>query len=107
MYEALRRGRRVKLKQVGIFADGVAVRQAGKEPFRVAREHVDEIITDLGLSFPILYDDRKVAARLYEPSSIPLTLLIDPHGIVRYTHKKYRRGDEDVYREQLQTLLSE
>ena len=29
MYEALKRGRRVKLKQVGIFADGVAVRQAG------------------------------------------------------------------------------
>jgi threonine dehydratase len=45
MYEALQRGRRVKLKQVGIFADGVAVRQAGKEPFRIAREHVDEVIT--------------------------------------------------------------
>lgn len=45
MYEALRLGRRVKLPQVGIFADGVAVRQAGKEPFRVARQHVDEVIT--------------------------------------------------------------
>jgi len=45
MYEALQRGRRVTLKQVGIFADGVAVRQAGKEPFRIAREHVDEILT--------------------------------------------------------------
>ncbi len=45
LYEALRQGRRVKLPQVGIFADGVAVRQAGKEPFRVARQHVDEVIT--------------------------------------------------------------
>jgi threonine dehydratase len=44
MYEALRRKRRIKLKQVGIFADGVAVRQAGKEPYRIAREHVDEVI---------------------------------------------------------------
>jgi threonine dehydratase len=44
MHEALKRGRRVKLKQVGIFADGVAVRQVGKEPFRIAREHVDEIV---------------------------------------------------------------
>jgi len=44
MYEALRRGRRVTLKQVGIFADGVAVRQAGKEPFRIARKYVDDII---------------------------------------------------------------
>ena len=45
MYEALKRGRRVKLKQVGIFADGVAVRQAGKEPFRIARQYVDDVIT--------------------------------------------------------------
>ena len=44
MYEALKRKRRVVLKQVGIFADGVAVRQAGKEPFRLARKLVDEII---------------------------------------------------------------
>ncbi|MFV1972911.1 MAG: threonine ammonia-lyase, biosynthetic [Thiohalobacterales bacterium] len=44
MYEALKRGRRIKLKQVGIFADGVAVRQAGKEPFRIARKYVDEVI---------------------------------------------------------------
>ena len=45
MYEALKRGRRVTLKQVGIFADGVAVRQVGKEPFRIARQYVDDVIT--------------------------------------------------------------
>jgi len=45
MYEALRHGRRIRLPQVGIFADGVAVRQAGKEPFRIARQHVDEVMT--------------------------------------------------------------
>jgi len=44
MYEALKRGRRVALKQVGIFADGVAVRQAGKEPFRIARQYVDDMV---------------------------------------------------------------
>ena len=44
MYEALRQGERVVLKQVGIFADGVAVRQAGEEPYRIARECVDEVI---------------------------------------------------------------
>ncbi|MEW6353938.1 MAG: threonine ammonia-lyase, biosynthetic [Pseudomonadota bacterium] len=44
MYEALRQQQRVALSQVGIFADGVAVRQAGEEPFRVARACVDEII---------------------------------------------------------------
>ncbi len=44
MYEALKRGRRVTLKQVGIFADGVAVRQAGKEPYRIARQYVDDMV---------------------------------------------------------------
>lgn len=44
MYEALKHGTRVVLDQVGIFADGVAVRQAGEEPFRVAQQCVDEVI---------------------------------------------------------------
>ncbi len=44
MYEALRTGERVKLDKIGIFADGAAVRQAGVEPFRIARELVDEIL---------------------------------------------------------------
>ncbi len=44
MHMALKKGRRVLLDQVGIFADGVAVRQVGKETFRVARECVDEVV---------------------------------------------------------------
>ena len=44
LYEALKRKRRVVLDQVGIFADGVAVRQVGKEPFRVARACVDDVV---------------------------------------------------------------
>ncbi|MGQ0621282.1 MAG: threonine ammonia-lyase, biosynthetic [Panacagrimonas sp.] len=41
MAQALDRGRLVELKQVGLFADGVAVKQAGRETFRVARQLVD------------------------------------------------------------------
>ena len=44
MYEALAQGERVVLEQVGIFADGVAVRQVGEEPFRLARQYVDEVL---------------------------------------------------------------
>lgn len=42
---ALDKGRRVKLKQVGLFADGCAVAQAGKETLRLIRAHVDDVIT--------------------------------------------------------------
>lgn len=41
---AMRHGRRVKLAQAGLFADGVSVRQIGEEPFRVARHLVDDTI---------------------------------------------------------------
>src|SRR5258708_34065338 len=44
MYESLRAGRRLTLDRVGTFADGVAVRRVGEEPFRLARQYVDEII---------------------------------------------------------------
>jgi threonine dehydratase len=42
---ALERGRRAKLSEVGLFAEGVAVAQIGKEPFRIIRDTVDEVIT--------------------------------------------------------------
>jgi threonine dehydratase len=44
MYESLRAGKRVTLDRVGTFADGVAVRRVGEEPFRLAQQFVDEII---------------------------------------------------------------
>ncbi|VXD20196.1 threonine ammonia-lyase, biosynthetic [Planktothrix paucivesiculata] len=44
MSQSLKVGHRVKLSQVGLFADGVAVREVGEETFRLCQEYVDEII---------------------------------------------------------------
>ena len=44
MARSLEAGRRVKLAHVGLFADGVAVKQVGKETFRLARQYVDEVV---------------------------------------------------------------
>jgi threonine dehydratase len=44
MARSLAAGRRVTLPHVGLFADGVAVRQVGRETFRLARKYVDEIV---------------------------------------------------------------
>ena len=44
MTQSLAAGRRVRLEQVGLFADGVAVKQVGAEPFRLCRSLVDEMI---------------------------------------------------------------
>ena len=42
---AMRTGRRATLKEVGLFAEGCAVAQIGKETFRVIKEVIDGVIT--------------------------------------------------------------
>ena len=44
MSRSLQAGHRVRLEQVGLFADGVAVRQVGEETFRLCQQYVDEIL---------------------------------------------------------------
>ena len=44
MARSLAAGRRVRLAHVGLFADGVAVKEVGKETFRICRELLDDIV---------------------------------------------------------------
>ena len=44
MAQSLAAGRRVRLPQVGLFADGAAVKMVGEETFRLCKAHVDEMI---------------------------------------------------------------
>jgi threonine dehydratase len=44
MAQSLAKGERVRLAQVGLFADGAAVKLVGEETFRLCREYVDEMI---------------------------------------------------------------
>lgn len=44
MHQSLLMGKRVRLSHVGLFADGVAVREVGEETFRLCQQYVDEIV---------------------------------------------------------------
>ncbi|KAF2867871.1 threonine dehydratase-like protein [Massariosphaeria phaeospora] len=44
MVESLKAGKRVVLKDVGLFADGAAVKTVGEETFRICQEVVDEVV---------------------------------------------------------------
>lgn len=48
MAAALAAGRPVALDQVGLFADGVAVRQVGDETFRICQNLLDDVVTVTG-----------------------------------------------------------
>jgi len=66
MTRSLEKGRRVTLDEVGIFADGVAVRQVGKETFRLARKLVDEMVVasvdEICAAIKDLFDDTRSIA---------------------------------------------
>ncbi|KAK6528971.1 threonine deaminase [Orbilia ellipsospora] len=44
MYKSFEAGNRVTLKEVGLFADGAAVKLVGEETYRLCKENVDEIL---------------------------------------------------------------
>lgn len=44
MTESLKQGKRVVLEQVGLFADGAAVKQVGEYTFELCQQYVDEMI---------------------------------------------------------------
>lgn len=44
MTQSLKAGKRIRLKQVGLFADGAAVKYVGEETFRLCQQYVDEMV---------------------------------------------------------------
>jgi peroxiredoxin len=60
-----------------------------------------------GLRFPVLLDAEKTVTRLYDLGAMPSTVLIDRDGRVRYLHRGYREGVEDIYERQIRELVKE
>ncbi|TXR54853.1 threonine ammonia-lyase, biosynthetic [Reinekea thalattae] len=63
---AMQASKRVTLKEVGLFADGIAVAQIGKETFKVLKDHVDEVITvsadEICAGIKDIFDDTRSVA---------------------------------------------
>ena len=65
------------------------------------------MVSDLGVSFPVLFDARKEVSKLYKVDAMPVTVLIDREGTIRYVHHGYKPGYEDKYLDQIRSLLRE
>ena len=66
-----------------------------------------QMIEELGVSFPVLFDARKEVSELYEVNAMPVTVIVDREGNVRYVHHGYKPGYEDKYLDQVRSLLRE
>ena len=66
LFSALAHGAPVTLPQVGLFADGVAVKKIGEAPFAVAKDHVDEVVLvstdEMCAAIKNIFDDTRCIA---------------------------------------------
>ena len=65
------------------------------------------MVSELGVSFPVLFDNRKEVSKLYDVDAMPVTVIIDREGTVRYVHQGYKPGYEEMYLDQIRSLLRE
>jgi peroxiredoxin len=66
-----------------------------------------QMVEELGVNFPVLFDSRKEVSKLYEVEAMPVTVLVDREGNVRHVHHGYKPGYEDKYLDQVRSLLRE
>jgi peroxiredoxin len=66
-----------------------------------------EFATAMGVSYPILFDTGTDLGKDYFLQKMPMTILVDRSGVVRYSAVGYRRGDERIYLDQIRELLRE
>ena len=64
-------------------------------------------LADIPVGFPILFDDKNVASKLYDVVAMPTTVMIDRNGNMRYLHKGYKPGDEAKYKKMAKKLIRE
>lgn len=66
-----------------------------------------QMVEDLGVSFPVLFDETKEVSKLYQVEAMPVTVIVDREGVVRYVHHGYKPGYEEHYLTEIRTLLRE
>lgn len=65
------------------------------------------MVNELGVSFPVLFDEQKEVSKLYEVEAMPVTILLDREGTVRHVHHGYKPGYEQKYLDEIRSLLRE
>ena len=71
------------------------------------RAMADKVLRDIPVSFPILFDDANRVSELYGVDAMPVTVLVDRRGEIRYLHRGYKPGYEDQYEAQVRALIKE
>lgn len=71
------------------------------------QQRASEMAQALRVTYPVLFDERKDVSRAYQVAIMPVTVLIDRAGVVRYVSEGYKPGYEKRYTGKLRELLNE
>lgn len=66
-----------------------------------------ELLREIPVSFPILYDNENDVTKLYKVVAMPSTVMVDRDGKMRYLHRGYLPGYEVEYIKQIKELIKE
>ncbi len=66
-----------------------------------------KFLKDTPVSFPILFDPKSTASKLYHVEAMPSTVLVGRDGTMRFIHHGYKAGYENDYQDQIRALLRE
>ena len=71
------------------------------------RKDAESFLKDTPVTFPVLFDANSKVSGLYNVQGMPTSVFIDRQGRVRLVHISYTAGDENLYLNQIRTLLRE
>lgn len=71
------------------------------------RELADKVLRDIPVTFPVLFDNENTVSEAYDVDAMPATVLVDRGGKIRFMHRGYKPGYEDLYEQQIRALVRE
>ena len=71
------------------------------------RLDADKFLDQFKPTFDVRFDPKGESAEFYKIKGMPVSLLIDRHGVTRFTHVGFRPVDAAAYEAQLRELLAE
>jgi len=67
----------------------------------------EEFAAAMKVSYPLMFDTGARIGRDYLLEKMPMTILVDRGGVVRYSNVGFKRGDERAYLDHIRELLRE
>jgi peroxiredoxin len=71
------------------------------------RADADRFLKQFHPTFDVRFDPKGELAESYKVQGMPSSVLIDRHGVTRFTHVGFRPVDAAIYEGQLRELLAE